>query len=389
MANLETVFTTVGTAIYPSQFDREQSVSILAPGYYTIRVDPDNNYYVVRTNVQPLINKIVGDVNDRAAKIVNTFYSRAGKSTGVLMSGTSGTGKTMLTKLLCEKIVNRNGIILNLQSAFSGSGFNKFLSNFVQPTVIVCDEYEKVYSKEEDKNGLLTLIDGMEVTNHRMWLLTCNDTSLVSQYLLNRPSRVFYHYKYRSLSREQVAEVCASKEFNPTKQEQLANIHGMFAEITYDVVTSLIEECNRYDLMPLEAAREMNIEITDPYEQMKSCTFQLIIDGKVAVQTTSSYVTPAEDTHVTFDRVDFFVPATFLDFIAIHPKYDDLTKKMTKEQKNDPQYLMSNLFSDVRYLNIRYSHVDIKSGLFVFDVLHNGTHDVQLVAGRTNPIVTK
>ena len=103
--------------------------------------------------------KIYGDVYKSVDRIYNTFTDRD-SSTGVLLVGEKGSGKTLLSKLLIIKAAEQQLPCIIINSPWTGDKFNQLIQNIQQPCVVLFDEFEKVY-EEKDQNSILTLLDGV------------------------------------------------------------------------------------------------------------------------------------------------------------------------------------------------------------------------------------
>jgi hypothetical protein len=62
-----------------------------------------------------------------------------------------------------------------------GDDFVHFLQSIDQPCVVIFDEFEKVYSYEEQA-ALLTMFDGT-MSSKKLWILTCNHQHNVNEFI--------------------------------------------------------------------------------------------------------------------------------------------------------------------------------------------------------------
>src|SRR4029078_12619167 len=65
--------------------------------------------------------------------------------TGALMVGEKGSGKSLLAKLVSANSQEKGLPTLIIPRPWCGDMFNRFLQSIEQPTVILFDEFEKVY----------------------------------------------------------------------------------------------------------------------------------------------------------------------------------------------------------------------------------------------------
>ena len=74
-------------------------------------------------------------------RVLNYFNSEnSGKTTGILLAGTKGTGKTMLSKRIA---LESNLPIIVVATDYPADKLSAFFKNFTTPVVIMFDEIEK------------------------------------------------------------------------------------------------------------------------------------------------------------------------------------------------------------------------------------------------------
>ena len=145
-----------------------------------------------------------------------------------------------------------------------------------QPTIIIFDEFEKVYDNEEQEK-LLTLLDGV-YPSKKLFVITTNDKYRVNQHMRNRPGRIFYRLDYTGLEREFIIEYCEDNLDDKTHIESICRFSMMFNAFNFDMLKALVEEMNRYKETPQEAMRMLNAKP----EQDDGSRYKAIlnVDGK-------------------------------------------------------------------------------------------------------------
>ncbi len=211
-------------------------------GTYILKYNVKEGYYLQKTLEFIIPDKIYGDTSI-VNKVINTYNVRQNRNLGVLFEGIKGCSKTLLCKLICQKI---NLPVILIQESFeepveavaflSSSEFNN--------CVLFFDEFEKVFDKSA-QTPLLTLIDGTSAT-HNLYLFTSN-TDVYKRELINRPSRIYYHIMMKSLDKDTIDEVINDKLINKQYKENLLNILNSFMELNFDTLLSIIEEMNIYN----------------------------------------------------------------------------------------------------------------------------------------------
>lgn len=79
----------------------------LPPNVYMIKKNPmSGEFQLIPTATFELPSKIYGNTVERVNRIVTTFHDRE-KSTGILLAGEKGAGKTLLTKLASKQLLDQ------------------------------------------------------------------------------------------------------------------------------------------------------------------------------------------------------------------------------------------------------------------------------------------
>lgn len=238
--------------------DQIDSRPVLPVGTYTVMFHPERGYYLETTPDLEIGFKVYGDSEELSDRILNTYHERK-SNTGVLLSGEKGSGKTLLAKMVSIKGLAKGIITIYVNQPFTGEGFNKFISTINQPCIIMIDEFEKLY-KDSEQERLLTLFDGL-YTSKKMFMITINQTNRISDFLVNRPGRFFYHLRYTGLKDAEIIEYCKDKLNNVSLTDSIVRACKSFKAASYDILSSIIEELNRYN-EPLERVLTLlNIEL--------------------------------------------------------------------------------------------------------------------------------
>lgn len=242
--------------------DHGSEIPKLAPGIYVVKFSPDIGFYLTEQEPMSLPDKTYGSNDGRADMVVKTYLSRQHCNTGVLLTGNKGSGKTLLTKQICLLLEKIGMPILLLEEPFAGTSFSSFMNNIVQPCAVLIDEFEKKYKREEEQNALLSLLDGTGV-NNKLFLLTSNSEK-VSEFLISRPSRLFYHWRYGKLEEEVLIGYCKDNLKDQKHTDNLRTLWGVSSDMSFDVLQSLVEELNRYPEMDfVDLISNMNISLGD------------------------------------------------------------------------------------------------------------------------------
>jgi SpoVK/Ycf46/Vps4 family AAA+-type ATPase len=228
----------------------------LPAGNYTVKYDKMNGFfYLEQIEGFEIKGKIYGDTKRTAQRILNTFQDRTA-STGIMLNGEKGSGKTLLAKMLAVEGAKLNVPTIVINAPWCGDEFNAFMQMIDQPTIILFDEFEKVYDRE-DQEKMLTLLDGV-YPSKKLFVLTCNDKWRVNEHMRNRPGRIYYMLEYKGLDQEFIIEYCQDNLKNQTHISGVCRIATLFDQFNFDMLKAMVEEMNRYDESPQQVMKMLN-----------------------------------------------------------------------------------------------------------------------------------
>lgn len=237
MTKVEKQFNDVGNSVFVSPKNKSFSPT-LALGFYSVKFHMEQGFYLDKQNGFNLPSKMYGCYQDRIDRIIRTYKRRSG-NTGVLLEGVKGAGKTVLMKQLCNQLVSEYPVV-TIDSPFSGESFSRFIES-LGPCVLVIDEFEKIYNKEDYQNSLLTLFDGTFNTNNLI-LITVNDSGKVVNQFHGRPGRIYLRYSFGKLEKSIVEEVCNDLLEKDSHKKSIMNYYLFKSHFTFDILMTLIDE---------------------------------------------------------------------------------------------------------------------------------------------------
>lgn len=269
--------------------DRLNVVPTLPGGNFLVqhRPPPVPSLYLEQIDDFPIPDTLYGDVIEVGSRIIGTFDQRQG-ATGVLLSGTKGSGKSLTAKYICATLARRGVPTIVLNKTVDGDGYSRMLQAIQQPAVVLMDEFEKLNAMGEDEDGnksfqsqralanVLTLLDGIFPTK-KLFLLTCNDRWAVDSHMHNRPGRLFYSLEFNGVDENFIREYCGAWLRDPVHIEQVVRIASVFEEFNFDMLQALVEECVRYLESPMKAVRMLNIK---PEKNTATYIYQVFVGGK-------------------------------------------------------------------------------------------------------------
>ncbi len=246
-----------GTAFTPADESALNLHEKLPPGNYVIRQWPQNGpLYFDQVEAFTPPRKVYGQMSARVQRIMQTFNDRE-SATGALFLGEKGSGKSLMAKLCAIEGFKQDMPCIIVSQPWCGEQFNQLIQSLNQDAVILFDEFEKVYHKQEHQHEILTLLDGVFPTK-KLFILTVNDQWAVDKHMKNRPGRLFYMLDFKGLEQDFIKDYCDDKLVDKTQAESVAKVSAMFAAFNFDMLQALVQEMNRYGESAYDALKMLN-----------------------------------------------------------------------------------------------------------------------------------
>lgn len=122
-------------------------------------------------------------------RVLTYFNNSFSDTTGVMLAGTKGTGKSLMAKVLAKE---SNLPIIIVDPQYPKHRLIKYFKQISTPVCILFDEVDKSFETEK----MLDFLDGLQKTSKKLVIMTCNNLGKVSEYLQDRCSRIRYLRKY-------------------------------------------------------------------------------------------------------------------------------------------------------------------------------------------------
>ncbi len=307
--------------------------------------------------------KLYGSTTSYADRLAATFHAR-NQSTGALLVGEKGSGKTLLAKSLAMQLHAKGIPTLLVNQPLCGPEFNQFLQSITQPVMVLFDEFEKVYDRDT-QSQLLSLLDGVYPTK-KMFVLTANDKWAIDEHMRNRPGRLRYLLTFDGLDPNFVVEYLRDRLNDKTQVDDTLVLLSRFTKINFDMLQALVEEMNMYNESAQSAARLLNIRMDSDTQRF---TMECIFDGHRLKAPGEVQVDPLSFEHMLYLQI----PAA-LDFPKelradyCEEDYDEENEDH-QESSQDPQskrpYGVRVLLAD-RHL----TELNGQTGEYVYDCGH-------------------
>lgn len=172
----------------------------LPPQTYVVRCSQNRGFFMEKY-IDPAIkdNKIYGVHPEKVTKVLRSFENFE-RNLGVILSGDKGIGKSLFAKLLSIESI-KNGLPVIVIDKYI-PGIASYLESIRHEAVVLFDEFDKTFGEVNARDGeagpqteLLTMFDGIS-GGKKLFVITCNDISKLNSYLINRPGRFHYHFRF-------------------------------------------------------------------------------------------------------------------------------------------------------------------------------------------------
>ena len=252
---------------------------------YTLEQDALGNKFLKKIGEKfDFDYKIYGLESKLIDRVVKTYKSTSG-NLGVLLNGLKGTGKTVSSKMICNKL-NQPTIIVDSNLP----GGHIYLNDIPQDITIFIDEYEKIFENDSD---MLTIMDGALNSDHRRVFLLTTNKLYVNENLIQRPSRIRYLKTFKDLTPQMIEEILQDSLVHKEFMKEMIEFIATLEVITVDVVKAICNEVNIHKESPKEFADIFNVKrITgkhDVYFVSEDGKKEMIISKNVKVSPRKEF----------------------------------------------------------------------------------------------------
>lgn len=312
---MQTKFMIHNSSVQVFKLNQNTFLDKLPPQIYSVAFHPMMGYSLnVIKDTLELPTKIYGGAMARAEKCLKTYQNRS-TSTGILLTGDKGTGKTLQMALLANKMVLELELpVIMVNQAYTGSQFTDFIES-IGECCLIFDEFGKMYKANPQKRSeaeadapsqgsLLSLMDGVDKTK-RLIILTENSKYDVNEFMLNRPSRIYYHFKYKKLEEESITGFCEDNKISSNIIEEIIELSRRSVIFSFDMLQSIVEEHLRYKQPIKELIPDLNLDLSEKVMDKKRIL-------KITNKTTEEvYPVKPEDSILTGLEQNYGAQVTF------------------------------------------------------------------------------
>ena len=236
--------------------------ALISGATYTAMFDnmQDEVYLEQTPNVSLPSDMYETEQDSKFIKKVLAHYNKAKSgTTGVMLTGLKGSGKTVMAKNMALK----SGLpIVILSKKFPPRELTNLMVKLKDEKVcIVIDEIDKLNDRQYDSDYLLQVFDGISTCGNNLIITTCNNTDDVNEYLLDRCSRIRYYREFGKMSPSMIQKILEERLTNKKIVKKVCDfIVKKFDVSSFDNVAAFAEEINNNPTDTLEELfADMNI----------------------------------------------------------------------------------------------------------------------------------
>lgn len=289
-------------------------IEMLSPGIYVVRCNQEEGFFLEKYGNIGIVEKVYGQHQKKIEKAFNAF-DNMDRNLGILLSGDKGIGKTLFLKMLAAEAIQRGMVVIVVDRYYTG--IDAFLIKITQECIILFDEYEKRFGESDNtvsvndndfgynvnpfcsnnsmmslyshQTELLELFDGIS-GGKKMFVLTCNEIGTINNYLIDRPGRIHYHFRFAYPTPKDIMQYLKDN-LKPEYHSEIQTVlnYSVFTKISYDSLRAITFEINS-GLGTEEALSDLNIS-----RDMKSCP-----KFNVQMHFSNGYVSAMQTNRINF-----------------------------------------------------------------------------------------
>ena len=192
-------------------------------------------------------------------KDIDNFWNRADNykkynyihKRGILMYGEPGCGKSGIIQLISQKLIEKDGIVMNIKDEEDVERFTSFIGTFrkvepKRPLIVLLEDIDSLAGEGRSQTArLLNILDGVKQIEGVVYIATTNYPEKLQERITNRPSRFDRRYKVElpneDIRRAYIQHKLSEEDLkNIDIEEWIKKTEGMSLSHLKEVVISVI-----------------------------------------------------------------------------------------------------------------------------------------------------
>lgn len=243
----------------------------MIPAVYTPRALTEHENIYILEVIAPMFSlpkKIYGNTEQQATRVWND-YAIGKKSTGCLILGYKGAGKTLLASVLCNLAISYRVPVVIVKEIAITTELISFLASLTN-CVILFDEFSKIMTYDK-QNLFLTMLSDVYNTN-KLFIITDNFSENVNGFIIDRPGRIKYRYDFEKLPYDVLLDYLKDFNIKETFKQDLLEVYKNNATFSFDQLAAIVDEHLHY---PNETLEDI-LSILNTASLRKTATYRVV-----------------------------------------------------------------------------------------------------------------
>lgn len=237
----------------------------LPAGVYTVCFEDMKGFFMTKHADLEVKEKVYGVHDSKVQKVMRNFEN-LDRSLGVILSGDKGIGKSLFSRLLSQMMINKGYPVILVDTYYKGIA--GYLESIQQECMILFDEFDKTFYNctpsgiDDPQTEMLGLFDGIS-SGKKLFVITCNSIYRMNNYIINRPGRFHYHFRFEYPNMEEIREYLNDK-LKPEYHNEIPKVLSFSKKIdlNFDCLRSIVFEINNGEAFK-DAIKDLNIVNTE------------------------------------------------------------------------------------------------------------------------------
>lgn len=266
---------------------------------YDVCFDKNSGFFLQKHADIEVTEKVYGVHLTKVKKVLNSFKS-FDRNLGVILSGDKGIGKSLFSKVLAKCGIDL-GLPLIIVNGYI-PGIADYLQTIEQEVIVLFDEFEKTFARHNDfdpQAEMLTLFDGIAM-GKKLFVVTCNELRSLNDFLVNRPGRFHYHFRFEYPSIQEIEEYLKDK-INEEYYKEIPKVVAFSRKI------NLNYDCLRAIAFELQCGLSFEVAIKDLnilHLSGSRYNLKMHFTNGMSVPVKNIYLDTFSDEEVTFEFCD-------------------------------------------------------------------------------------